>query len=122
MLRSDYKYLPARLNATEFAVCLGCCEEVVRRKLRANIHGVRRFTDGPPWRVSPEALALFKVTPQAALLALQQAAASRSAAAALDVGRLVSIKEAGPAAIEAFAERLAELVAAKLAERRVVKV
>lgn len=73
MLKPTYRFLPPRLNVTELAVCLGCCEEVARRKLRANIHGVRRFADGPPWRISPEALPLFKVTPLAALQALQQA-------------------------------------------------
>lgn len=74
MLRAHYRCLPPALNVTEFAVCTGFSEEVIRRKLRANLHGLRRHATGRPWRIAPAALALFRVEPSAALTALQAAA------------------------------------------------
>lgn len=77
-LRKSYPYLPERLNVAELAVCLECSEELVRRKLRANIHGIRRYADGPPWRVAQAALGLFKVSPAAGLNLLQRQVQLRS--------------------------------------------
>lgn len=55
--------LPFRLNIRQFAVCIGRSEEVARRELRADTHGVvsKRLATGNPWQIHPSALPLFGV-------------------------------------------------------------
>jgi hypothetical protein len=61
--------LPApipRLTVRQFAVAVGFSEELVRRKIR--IRAIPpAMVYGPPYRLSPRALDIFRVTPQEAI-------------------------------------------------------
>lgn len=64
--------IPARLTTADFAHCIQRCDETVRNYIRCNRRGLRRFVDGPPYLIDPQALALFKVDPAMAAARLAE--------------------------------------------------
>jgi hypothetical protein len=56
----DPSLVPPRLTVAQFAVCVGLCIEVVRRRIRDRFIA-REFVFGPPYRIDRAALASFKV-------------------------------------------------------------
>lgn len=70
--------VPRRLTVEQFAVCIGKCPEVVRRRIRARFID-RQHIEGRPYRIDRAALAKFKVPVE---VAAERLAASAPATAA----------------------------------------
>lgn len=68
-------FIPHRLTVRQFAFCVQRCETVVRRWIRANVKGVRKFVAGPPYLIDPKALELFGVSVEIAKARLATLAA-----------------------------------------------
>lgn len=71
-------FVPHRLTVQQFAICIGKCDQVVRRRIHERfIEKAHVF--GPPYLIDRAALAKFKVTMEVAAERLSQAAARAAA-------------------------------------------